>query len=319
MDNKERRELVEYLNRTRPSGNQPFKAPYSYEKYFADTNVEEKIIQTSAGDTKIWVVDKIGRETESAVFVNIHGGGFVAPHMERDIVFSRRIASEVGVLVVDISYRTVEEEGFPVACFESYDCVKWVHDHAAELGINAEKIMVGGHSAGGNLTVAICLLAKKRKEFHVALQILDYPPLDLYTDPEDKPESDKTLIPPQRARDFNRLYVGNEENAKNVLASPVFADVEMLKGLPETLIITAGQDNLRFEAEKFAVQLIEAGVPVSVCRYVSSGHGFVIACTGEYEQAIQRMEEVMRTVITRPNNRWNDPDTEMLNINTNME
>jgi acetyl esterase len=143
------------------------------------------------------------------------------------------------------------------------------------------------------------LQAKQKKEFDIALLILDYPPLDLLTDPADKPESDKTSIPPQRARDFNLLYVENEANARHILASPVYASKEELSELPETLIYTAGHDNLRFEAEGFANQLIKAGVQVTVRRFQNSGHGFVIGCAGEYNNAIHGMEEAMLKVVHR--------------------
>jgi len=299
MTLEEKKALAEQLARTRPGGNAPFVIPDSYQPYYASTTVEKRILQTSAGDTPVWLVESMDRQRPSAVFVNIHGGGFIGPHSERDEAFCRRIACEVGILVVDISYRLAHEAGFPIACHESYDCVKWVADHAASLGVDRDKIIVGGHSAGGNLTAGICMQAKEKKEFSVAMQILDYPPLDLLTDPEEKPDSDKTLIPPERARSFNLLYVENEENAGNVLASPVLAAPEMLEGLPEALIYTAGADNLRFEAERYALKLIEAGVPVKVQRFLHSGHGFVIACAGQYEEAIAGIEEAICTVISR--------------------
>lgn len=302
MTKEERLELVKHLTKTRPGENKPFEAPKFYYQYYKNTTVEEKVIKTSAGDTSIWLIDKIGRQKNNAVFINIHGGGFVAPHMERDIAFCRRIAAELGILVVDISYRTVEESGFPVACHECYDCVKWVVKHKDDLSIDTSRIIVGGHSAGANLTVGIALQAKQKKEFDLALLVLDYPPLDLFTDPADKPESDKTMISPQRARDFNLLYVGNETNAKNILASPVLATREELMSLPETLIYTAGHDNLRFEAERFANQLVEAGVQVTVRRFLNSGHGFVIGCAGEYNEAIYGMEEAMLKVVHRIEN-----------------
>src|SRR5258708_6777133 len=70
-----------------------------------------------------------------------------------------------------------------------------MYDQPEQLRINRERIAVGGHSAGGNLTAAICLLARERNEFPIALQILDYPPLDLATDPNEKPTHPQAIPP----------------------------------------------------------------------------------------------------------------------------
>ena len=299
MTQQERDALIRHLFETRPGPQTPWAAPAAYAPWIAATTVEPRTLSTRAGDTPVWLVSAKARPRPSAVFVNIHGGGFIAPHMERDIAFSQRLAAELGILVVDISYRTAGEAAFPVACHEAYDCVQWVYAHAAELGADPARLMVGGHSAGANLTAGICLQARQSHAFQPALQVLDYPPLDLFTDPAAKPDADKTLIPPDRARSFNLLYLGSEAAARDPLASPVLTPPALLAGQPEAVVITAGHDNLRFEGERYAAQLAAAGVPVHVRRFTRSGHGFVIACQDEYDAAIAFMEEAMRAVIAR--------------------
>ena len=87
------------------------------------------------------------------------------------------------------------------------DCVKWVFDSAAELDIDPGKLITVGHSAGGNLALGVSLLAQEKKEFSIALQVLDYPPVDLCTDPADKPDAFHTAVLPERAREINLLYL----------------------------------------------------------------------------------------------------------------
>ncbi len=303
MTNDERQELAKSLFNSRPG--KAYEPPKKYLEYEKTTTVTEKVVKTYAGDTKLWLVDNINRKEVTGVFVNIHGGGFVIPHQDRDINFCRRIANDLNVLVVDLDYRLAQDEPFPVACYETYDCVKWVYDNAKELNIDVDKIIVGGHSAGGNLTVAVSLLAQERQEFNVALQILDYPVVDLHTDPEQKKGFDRNLSDPARARAFNELYVMNEENAKNPLASPIFCSKEQCSKMPETIMFTAENDVLCLEAEAFAQMLIESGVTVTSRRYKTSRHGFVIACGDEYNEAIVKMEEYMKIVFDRNITKYN--------------
>ncbi len=304
MDYEEKQKLASFLFNSRPG--KAYVAPKKYDDYKVDTTVTEKTIKTYAGDTKIWLIDNDNRKNPSGVFINIHGGGFVIPHQDRDINFCRRIAHELGILVVDLDYRLAQDESFPVACYETYDCVKWVFDNAEELGIDTEKVIVGGHSAGGNLTVAVNLLAQERQEFKVAMQILDYPVVDLHTDPELKKGFDPALSDPVRARGFNTLYVCNEENAKNPMASPIFCTDEQCSKMPETIMFTAQNDVLCLEAEDFAQKLINNGVTVISRRYLKSRHGFVIACGDEYNEAIVKMEEYMSLVYNRDIKSYNE-------------
>lgn len=304
MTNEEKQELAKSLFNSR-SG-KSYEPPKKYEHYEKCTTVLEKTIATYAGETKIWLVDSINRKEKTGVLVNIHGGGFVIPHQDRDINFCRRMATELNILVIDLDYRLAQDESFPVACYETYDCVKWVFDNANELNIDVEKVILGGHSAGGNLAVAVNLLSQERKEFKVAMQILDYPVVDLHTDPEQKPGFDRALSDPERARGFNKLYVCNEENAKNPMASPVFLSKEQCSLMPETIIFTAKNDVLCLEAEKFAQMLIESGVTVISRRYLDSRHGFVIACGDEYNEAIVKMQEYMGLILNRDVNNYNN-------------
>lgn len=312
MTREEKQELAKSLFNTRQGKN--YMPPKKYLDYANDTSLEEKTINTYAGETKIWIIDSLKRTNKTGVFINIHGGGFVIPHQDRDINFCRRISSELNILVVDLDYRLAQDESFPVACYETYDCVKWVFDNAESLNIDVDKVIIGGHSAGGNLAVAVNLLAQERKEFKVAMQILDYPVVDLHTDPEAKKGFDRNLSDPERARGFNKLYVCNEENAKNPMASPVFCTKEQCSLMPETIMFTAQNDVLCLEAERFAQMLIESGVTVISRRYADSRHGFVIACGDEYNEAIIKMEEYMKIILDRNIQKYqNDikPDNEV--------
>ena len=127
-----------------------------YAELFPGRRIEMYYIQTSAGRTRLLIYrPEADGKCLRPVFVNIHGGGFVQGRAEDDGVYCQRIADAVDCCVVSIDYHLSPEHKFPVALEECYDAVKWIHDRAAELGFDASRIAVGGHSAGGNLTAVI--------------------------------------------------------------------------------------------------------------------------------------------------------------------
>ncbi|MGB4587813.1 MAG: alpha/beta hydrolase [Clostridiaceae bacterium] len=254
--------------------------------------IREMFIPTRTEDAHIYVHYPLGGNAPYPVYVNIHGGGFVKGHFQVDELFCRKIANKVGCVVIDIDYKLAPEFMFPYALNECYDVIKWAYDHSEELSIDKNRIALGGHSAGGNLAAGIALMANESNDFKLACQILDYPSLDLLTDPANKNFIDP-VIPLEKARLYNDMYV-NEEDKSNPLASPVFASTEMLKDLPPTLILTAELDRLRDEAEKYALLLIQAGVGVSVKRFIGARHGFTIKLMDDYEISTEMIVRTLR-------------------------
>lgn len=265
------------------SVSQPIITP-EYEKNLELVICEERTITTNEGDSHVYIITPKESKALYPLYINLHGGGFVRPYGKRDTIFCSKVAVEAGCKVIDVDYKLAPEHPFPEGLNECYAIVKWAVDNAKELNIDAENVILGGHSAGGNFTAAIAVMANKSKEFKLKYQIIDYAFLDAVTDPEDKIlEGD--LIPPDRARKFNALYVDNEEDKRNPLVSLVFATKEMLTGLPPALVITAGHDSLKAEAEKYAMMMVQAGVEVKIKSFLNSKHGFAINCQQEFEEA----------------------------------
>lgn len=245
-------------------------------------HVEERFIPTRAGQTRVVIVtpQEPGKGPRP-LFLNIHGGGFVRPWQHRDTVFCAHLASRLDCVVIDLDYRLAPEFPFPTALHETYDTALWVLANAADLGADPARLVIGGHSAGGNLTAAVCLMAQETGDFRPLGQLMSYPFLDGVTPVEQKLEP-HSLFPPERLRAFNVLYAGVPEALENPLLSPVMARREALAGLPPALILTAGLDPLRHEARRYAAMLIDAGVDVSVRNYADADHGFLIACHSRF-------------------------------------
>jgi acetyl esterase len=268
------------------------------EAYLGRVDHHEESVPTREGDARVIVISPRPNKDSCPLYINIHGGGFVRGYEKQDTVFSAFLAHRLGCMVLDIDYKLAPEHPFPTGLNECYDVAKWAFDHAETLRIDRERVAIGGHSAGANFTAAISLMANQTKDFHTKLQILDYPFLDGVTDPADKID-EESLIPADRMRQFNALYTDKDEDSANPFCSPVCATPEMLTNLPPALIITAGKDCLRHEAEKYAKMLIDAGVEVRMRKFLNSDHAFVINCLAEYKDAQELIVESLAAAFRR--------------------
>lgn len=234
----------------------------------------DRTVLTDAGTTRILIyMPEKEAKGSYPVFVNLHGGGFILGSAEDDDVWCRKIANTVNCVVVNIDYPLAPECKFPGALEASYAVVKWVHDHAEELGIDSGRIAVGGHSAGGNLAAAICLLARDRQEFPIIYQVLDYPVLDNSIDAYNKHlHPEETILTPKLVNLFTACYIRSEEDTKNPFVSPLLE--KNLRGLPAALIIAAEYDPLYEEDRLYAERLADAGVDVLFRKFPGCCHAF---------------------------------------------
>lgn len=177
------------------------------------------------------------------------------------------------IAIINIEYRLAPEFKCPKDKEDVYDVVKYVASHAKDFGIDPDRMAIGGHSAGANISAVVCMMAKKSKEFSFRCQVLDYPPLDIYTDPFRKFYTEGA-IPPQMAVMFNAAYCEKPEDMKAVYCSPIYARDEDLKGLPPAVILTCEIDSLREEGEEYGKKLAQAGVEVTMKRFLGVPHGF---------------------------------------------
>jgi len=226
------------------------------------------------------------------LFVNMHGSGFVMGSAEMDDPFMGRIAEGADVKVINIDYSLAPEHQFPKALNECYSVVKYAKEHPDEFGIDPDKIAIGGQSAGGNLTAAICLLENERNQLGLSCAVLDYPPLDIFTDASEKPHP-KGAIPVFMSRLFDPCYLNDKDGRKNSLISPVYADAEQLKSFPPTLVITASRDSLCEEGEKFKDMLVSAGVEVTHRRFEAM-HGFNLKASQNSDESWQMIIDHLR-------------------------
>ncbi|WP_020123472.1 alpha/beta hydrolase [Streptomyces canus] len=211
--------------------------------------------------------------TPAPVYVNFHGGGFVVARPEQDDHICRYIAATAGCVVINVDYAVAPQRPYPAPVTQAYDVTAWVAENGAAGGWDGSRLAVGGHSAGANLTAAVCRLARERGTFSPLLQILDSAPLDQLADPATKRSLvAKPLLTPQLMRIFTAAYVPDPADLTHPLVSPALADD--LAGLPPALVVTAENDRLREEGDAYAKALEAAGVPVTHRVFQGVDHYF---------------------------------------------
>lgn len=230
------------------------------------------------------------------VYLNLHGGGFVAGVPEHDDSYCRRLAHNLGCLVVNLDYVLAPEQPFPAGLRQSFAVLEWLAERSAALGIDPQRIAVGGHSAGGNLATGVAKLARGHQRLRVVHQLIDYAVLDLAQDPALKVSSlDKPLLGAGLVRFFNRCYLSDPAQANDPLASPLLATVDELRGMPATTLITAEYDILRAEGEAYAEKLRQAGVAVNERMFAGCDHMFThLGPDDSADEAWQLMEDSLR-------------------------
>jgi acetyl esterase len=200
------------------------------------------------------------------------GGGWVLGTIDTADGISRSLANCSGAVVVVVGYRLAPEHPFPAAIDDCYAAVRWVAEHAGEIGADPACLAVGGDSAGGNLAAGVTLRARAEGPPLVG-QLLVYPNTDQLADDESmRAADDPFLFNRHSVAWYRQHYLTAPDDAANPLASPLRAP--SLADLPPALVITAEFDPLRDQGEAYARRLDEEGVPVKLSRYPGMVHGF---------------------------------------------
>jgi acetyl esterase len=140
----------------------------------ADMEIEDRTV-TADPDVPVRIYRP--RRAHGAI-VWLHGGGFVVGDVDTEHLWAARIADGSGAVVISVGYRLAPEHRFPAALDDAYAALAWTADHAVELGIDPERIAVGGHSAGAGLAAAVALRARDQHGPSIHFQLLNEPELD---------------------------------------------------------------------------------------------------------------------------------------------
>lgn len=215
--------------------------------------------------------------------VYFHGGGWVLGDLESHDTLCSILASQTPCRVVAVDYRRAPEHPFPAAVDDALQAFDWVARHARELGIDRQRIAVGGDSAGGHLAAVLCQACSRRpagddEAPRPAAQMLLYPVTDSARDTPSYRLFARGFGLERETMDwFFRHFAPALDreggpSGDDPRISPL--RVEDASGLPPALVVTAGFDVLRDEGRAYARRLQEAGVAVVHRQFDGLIHGF---------------------------------------------
>lgn len=209
-------------------------------------------------------------------YLHIHGGGYVLGSAAASDPVNLALCGQLGLTILSVDYRLAPEHPIPAPLEDCYGGLRWLHEQAGALGVDPQRIAIGGESAGGGLAAALAILARDRAEYAICHQHLTYPMLDCRTGREGH-EGDPLVGEYIWTRSLNRFgwdaYLGNAP----VAAPQVPALVEDCAGLPPAWIHTVGLDLFRDENIAYAQRLMRAGVPTELIVLPGGCHGFQMA------------------------------------------
>ena len=202
----------------------------------------------------------------------IHGGGY-AVGMAGMVFMSRakRLVTSYGAVVISPEYRLAGKAPYPAALEDCYAALLYLKAHAEELGCAADQIMVGGESAGGGLTAALCMLARDRGEVNIAFQMPLYPMLD-NRDTDSSRDNHGLSWNTKRNHAVWRLYLREVEGEIPPYASP--ARQKDYSYLPPAYTFVGNREPFYCETMTYIENLRKAGVPARVDVYPTGFHAF---------------------------------------------
>lgn len=254
-------------------------------------SIIERTVTTAKRDTPLRIYFPSGGADGklSPAVIAMHGGGFVMGGLDSLDGACRMLAQNTPCIVINIDYGLAPEHKFPEPVEECYDIARWLAQEGAALGIDSQKLAVTGDSAGANMSSALCLLARERKDVSFMCQVLFYPPVNLTVDSAEDLDGGRQELMLHKGdmRWFNEMYLTNSDDAKNPLVSPLF--ITDLSGIPQAFVATAGLDPLTTEARLYISRLREAGVAVTHRHFDEMVHAF-LAFTGIVDEAKEALD-----------------------------
>lgn len=234
-------------------------------------------------------IEKDGSE-KLPVYLYFHGGGFLFGTLASDDFACAQTAIKTGVVVLNVNYRHTPEHTFPTAWHDAQDAFSWLHKNIETIGGDSSKVLVGGISAGGQLSASLVLEKHLGKSEvlkglpEIAGQILIIPCLANISNYDEGPgkklkvssyveNENAPVLGKKTVEFFNTLLKFPTPDLKDTKLNIVNHTEEDVRGLPPTVFGIAGLDPLRDEALLYAKLLAEANVPTEIRLFKGVPHG----------------------------------------------
>jgi acetyl esterase len=235
--------------------------------------VEDRKIPGPGGEIPVRIYTPVAASgSPLPALVYFHGGGWVIGSINSHDSLCRSLANDAGCKVISVDYRLAPENVFPAAADDCFAATQWVEKNASEIGIDPNRIAVGGDSAGGNLAAVVSLMAREQKAPRLSFQLLIYPMVDVGMDTESfKTNAKGYMLESGSIKWFIDQYA-KPEHYNDYKLAPLRAKSHA--SLAPAYVVTAGYDVLRDEGRAYADKLKAAGVQVEYVNYEGMIHGF---------------------------------------------
>jgi acetyl esterase len=235
--------------------------------------------------------------------IYFHGGGYVIGSLDTHDGICRALCRRAESIVVSVDYRLAPEHRYPSALDDCWTATKWVIANAEKLGIDPDRIGVGGDSVGGALAT---IVARKGRDAGTpfAVQLLIYP---VTSSRQDAPSYSMYAFGYGLTRDamawYWQQYIGDHDGSTDPDISP--AALQDLRRMPRTIVITAEADILRDEGESYAQRTFLAGVDTEGYCYDGMIHGF-LRMAGVVDRSNQALSEIAESLKPFLDKTWRD-------------
>ncbi|KIZ15821.1 alpha/beta hydrolase [Streptomyces natalensis] len=257
-------------------------------------------IDTPDGEILATLHTPAGCPDPSPLLVFFHGGGWVFGSRAEDAPLTRFLAHHAGVRVLAVDYRLAPEHPFPAPFNDALAAFDHAHAHAAELGVDPQRIAVGGDSAGGNLAAALSQAVTERQGPRPSHQFLFYPSTDLTRrHPSRERLANGFLLTDDDIEWFQNQYAPASADRSDPRLSPLLGEAS--PGIAPAYVAVAGFDPLRDEGEAYATALEKAGATVTLDRMDDLIHGYLnfYALGPRFRAAALRTAEAIRTHLSK--------------------
>lgn len=229
----------------------------------------EHRVSVAGGEIGVRRYRPAGRTGPLPTHLFLHGGSFWLSSAAAYDPICSTYAGDADCQVFSVDYRLAPEHPFPTAAEDGYAALLWLAAHADELGVDLDRLSVGGISAGGGLAATLTLMVRDRGGPRICFLAVDIPALDAtMSQPSIEEFAEGYRLTRKSLVEAYAFYLPDPALARHPYASPLLA--EDLSGLPPAFVLTCECDPLRDEGEAYARRLREAGVAVSTYR--AAGH-----------------------------------------------
>jgi acetyl esterase/lipase len=248
-------------------------------KWFGHHSVmrEDFIERADGSRQRVLIVHPKGKANDAAPgLLWMHGGGYGIGIPELDFAYMDSFASAGNCVVVSPDYRLSCEAPYPAALEDCYLALKWMKKNAEKLGIQPDRLFVGGESAGGGLAAALAIYARDKKEVSIAYQMPFYPMLD---DRMITPSSRDNRMPVWDSASNKRAweaYLGSLYGKDNVPPYAAPSRETDYAGLPPCCTFAGTAEPFYDEIVRYVNDLKAAGVPVDFMEFEGCYHAFDI-------------------------------------------